>query len=385
MQKPSRFKWLAWRAIQVIFTLAALALVTFDSYILINQSRNVSAASALSNLAVTGLEVIDSVWEPTLKRTDNYTAVAVMGIDSRQLLFDGDTFKGKDRDIDSIMQIIYNHETGKIMALSIPRDTGVTISDVCARQASQYFRSINHAYKLAEDGKCPGGGIAMMQKYITYVTGFENHYFAVVSYQGFRDIINTLGEEKDGKRGLTIEVQRTFFDYYPRETGGGFERVNFTKGKQFIDSTTLLKYVRVRKASSDFDRAQRQQQVGDALQTHIRSSGVLSNPVQIYNLYQALSKNALFSVVSLDDIRGALGLLRNVDFDNVEQLVMDDTLGGKANTLITKPLTSGGRHGRAGYYLSPMAFNSAKCRQLEDEYCEVKAYLQTRFNATTAE
>lgn len=339
-----------------------------------------SPTKAFSNFAQNSLEVVDTIWEPSLKQTDGYTGALIMGIDSRNLQFDGQSFLGKDRDIDSIIQIVINNETGEIFMFGIPRDTGITIEEECAGQDKLYFKSINHAYKLGEDGGCPGGGAKLMSDYVTYVTGFENHYFAVISYDAFKDIINTVGDTKDGQKGLYIDVPRNITEYYPREVGGGFERVYFSKGRQFIVTDDLLKYARSRKATSDFDRAARQQQVLEALQAKLLSSEVLSDPTKIFELYETFSNKALFSQVTLDDIRGAISLAKKVDTDKVCKFVLDDYFGG-LNALITRPTYSGkGTHNRYGYYLSPVHFNDPECIEREDEYCKLKDYLQMVYN-----
>jgi len=380
INKPKLQHYRKLKVANFIFAILILILIAGNSFFIFNFTvEKKTPSQALSSIAKTGLKVVDSVWEPTLKRTDNYTAALIMGIDSRELKFDGKEFKGKDRDIDTMVQVVFNHDTGKVFLFSIPRDTGVLITEKCVNQAKQYFKSINHAYKFAEDGNCPEGGEKIMEKYVSSVTGFENHYFSIVSYDAFRLIVNTLGAELNGSKGLYIDVQKSFTDYYPREQGGGFERVSFKKGRQFIDSVQLLKFARVRKASSDFDRAQRQQQVLEALQEHVMGDSLLSDPVKIYELYQVFQKNALFSPINLDDIRGALNVMSKADTDNAQRYVLDDNFGGK-NKLFTKPTFSNGKHNRPGYYLSPVAWNNKECIELKDEYCKVKQYIQKIFN-----
>lgn len=373
------------RVVNFVFVILFLGIFIGNFFFIYQFNVNgYSPTQAFRGVAKNSLQVIDTVWKPTLKNTDGYTGAVVMGIDSRKLEFDGKEFKGKDRDIDSIIQVVVKHSTGEVFFFSLPRDIGVTATEACARQSSFYFKSINHLYKLGEDGNCPnGGGIGLMQKYVTSITGFENHYYAVISYDAFRDIINTIGD-KDPKggpyNGLYIDVPRNIQEYYPRENGGGFEGVYFPQGRQFIDSIKLLKYARSRKASSDFDRAKRQQQVLEAMQLKILSEETMSDPVKVYNLYKAFQKNALFSQLTLDDIRGGIDLAQRIDRNKTYKLVLDDQLGG-LNSLITRPRYSGkGMHNRPGYYLSPVAYNDPECIAKNDEYCKVKAYLQTVYN-----
>jgi LCP family protein required for cell wall assembly len=364
------------RLINFSFIFLALFIFLLNGFFIYQyRVHGYTPTQAFSGVAQNSIQVIDTVWEPELKSTNGYTAALIMGIDSRELQFDGEEFAGRDRDIDTIMQVVVNNESGDIFIISIPRDTGVTITEECANQARNFHKSINHAYKLAEDGSCPGGGPEMMQKYVTSITGFENHYYAIISYDAFRDIVDAIGDEEGGKKGLYIDVPRNIQEYYPREQGGGFEAVYFPQGRQFIDSTDLLKYARSRKASSDFDRAKRQQQVVEAIQQKAMSSETLSDPIKLYNLYNSFQKNALFSELSIEDIRGGLSLAEKMDSDRIYKLVLDDNFGG-LNSLMTRPSYSGkGMHNRPGYYLSPVAYNDPECLAADDEYCKVKQYL----------
>ncbi|MFW5702936.1 MAG: LCP family protein [Candidatus Dojkabacteria bacterium] len=362
-----------------IFVVTLLTLFGINSYFVYQfEYHGYSPTQSLGGIARTSLSVVDQVWEPEIRQTENYTAGLVMGIDSRMLEFDGEKFAGRDRDIDTIMQVVFNHDTGDTFLFSIPRDTGVTITEECADQKSIYFRSINHAYKLAEDGECQGGGPAIMKKYVTSITGFENHYYAIISYQAFRDIVDAVGDEKDGKRGVYIDVPRNIQEYYPIENGNGFEAVYFPEGRQFIDSSKLLKYARSRKASNDFDRARRQQQVVEAVQAKIMSQETFHDPIKMYNLYKTFTDNALFSALSLDDFRAGISLIQQLDDGEVHKFVLDDTFGGK-DSLLSKPTFSNGLHNRPGYYLSPVHYNDPECKSLDDEYCKVKEHIGNIF------
>ncbi len=364
----------------IIFLLFAANIYAVHDY----NTTGRNLGDTLVNAAGSSLNLAGDLLTPGIENTDGYTGLLIMGIDSRDLKFDGIKFSGKDRDIDTIIQVVVNNTTGAVFMFSIPRDTGVTVVEPCARQDRQYYKSINHIYKLAEDGKCPTGGVDFMLRYVTSITGFNNHYYAVISYEGFKDIINAVGETKDGKKGLYIDVPRNIREYYPREKGSGFESVYFSKGYQFIDTDRLLKYARSRQTTSDFDRARRQQQVLDALKQRLMNSDLRSDPFKILELYQSFQKNALFSPISIDDIRAGLSLANKFieaeKTDSIYQVILDDTLGG-LNKLITRPRTSGGLHLRAGYYLSPVQFNSKECKDRKDEYCKVKDYLKELYNA----
>jgi anionic cell wall polymer biosynthesis LytR-Cps2A-Psr (LCP) family protein len=292
-----------------------------------------------------------------------------MGLDTRNLQFNGEEFTGESRNIDTIMQAVYDHKNGNVFLISIPRDTGVTVTEECANQ-NQYKRSIHFLYDLGESGDCSGGGVGLMRKYVADITGFENHYFAIISLDAFTDIVDAIGDTNElGQKGLYMDIPKNTYELYPLDRGG-YESIFFPEGYQFLTSERVLKYARSRQYSSDFDRARRQQEVVDALKNKIISSDTLLDPIKMLNLYNSFKSNALFSEISISEIKAGISLATNFDQENIYHIVADDSLGGKDNYL-TRPVTSGGKHRRTGYYLTPIDYI-----ELDDDFQNVRNYIK---------
>src|SRR5688572_7292038 len=70
--------------------------------------------------------------------------------------------------------------------LSIPRDLWVSIPGYAEDR-------INKAYFNGDRDKYPGGGPALAMKTVQYNLGVPVHFYAQIDFEGFRDIIDTLG------------------------------------------------------------------------------------------------------------------------------------------------------------------------------------------------
>lgn len=306
----------------------------------------------------------------SLKSTQNYTAFLVMGIDSREVEFDGFEFKGKDRNIDSIIQIVYNHETNRLLVISIPRDTGVLVDEDCLQQ--DYNKSIHLLYKSAQDQNCDLTGVDMMKKYTTAITGFDNHYFALISFDTFHDIIEAIGQTNEGKYGLWIEIPESVYENYP-EDDEGYVPVYIPKGYQFLDSQMLLRYARSRQNTSDFVRSRRQQVVLKALVDQIINLGI-SDPIKVKKIYESFRSNALYSQIDFQDLMGLMMIYPNVKSEQIDTVVLDDEFGGFRNFIVRPSYSPNGLHTRPGFYLSPVDYKNECC--IQDNYKRVKNHLK---------
>ncbi|MDD3647687.1 MAG: LCP family protein [Candidatus Dojkabacteria bacterium] len=318
-----------------------------------------------------GSDLVTSIWEPQLKQDESLTSVLIVGIDTRNVEFTGKEFvstspegQAGTRNADTIMQVVYDHTSGDVFMISIPRDMGVDIRKECL----DFHGSLHWVYDKGQAANCPGGGVQTMSEVVESVTGIPVHYYAFISLDAFVDIIEAVGDvDENGERGIWIDIAEPVYELYPANDYG-WENVYFPAGHQFLDSEMALKYARSRKYSSDFARAERQQQVISAVKDRILSSDTLSDPKKLYSLYKAFKKNALFSELSVEDIRAALNLARDFDETDITHIVLDPTFGGKEVFLNKIP------HDRPGgpYYMVPTAWK--ECGE-GNEFCKVKDFI----------
>lgn len=319
-----------------------------------------------------GTNLVTSIWEPQLKQEDNLTSVLIIGVDTRNAEFDGEEFvntvdpgtRNSDINTDVIIQLIYNHDTGEIFMISIPRDMGVDVREECL----EFHGSLHWVFDKGQSANCPGGGIQTLSKTVENITGVPVHYYGMVSFDIFIDVIDTVGETNDqGEKGIWIDIPEPVYELYPIE-GAGWESVYFPAGHQFLTSTDALKFARSRKASSDFARARRQQMVISAVKDRVISSDTLMNPKKIYEIYKIFKEKALISDVTLDEIRAGLNIVRDLDETEIIHLVLDPEFGGHEVFLNKQP------HNRPGgpYYMVPTHWQECP----ENEFCRVQEFIK---------
>jgi anionic cell wall polymer biosynthesis LytR-Cps2A-Psr (LCP) family protein len=123
----------------------------------------------------------------------------------------------------------------------------------------------------------------LAQQTILYNFGIPIHHYARMNFGGFTSLVDSLG-------GLEVEVTGYLYD----ECGGTWWR--YGPGTYTMNGFQALCYVRMRKASSDFDRLRRQQEV---LQAIFRKVISLEGITRIPDLYRRF-QNLVETDISLD-------------------------------------------------------------------------------------
>jgi anionic cell wall polymer biosynthesis LytR-Cps2A-Psr (LCP) family protein len=204
----------------------------------------------------------------------------------------------------------------KVTLVSIPRDLWVKIpirSDI-----SEYFK-INAAYAIGSDDthyplkepkfKGEGGGGVLAKHVVSEVVGMPIDYFAAISFEGFKDMVDILGE-------VAVDVPVAFDDYFYPVKGleneicgktaaeidtlhqkySGFqlekqfecryEHLHFEKGEQSMNGEAALKFVRSRHSDQhggDFARSERQKAILVAMKEKIISLGFFDDALSFFN------------------------------------------------------------------------------------------------------
>lgn len=176
------------------------------------------------------------------------------------LLLGSDT-RGEEDDpgrSDTIMVLRISPKEKIAYLLSIPRDTRVKIP-------GHGRTKINAAYQY--------GGAPLMAKTIKEFTGLEINHYAVIDFQGFEEVIDTLG-------GIDIDVEKRLLDRR--------HKIDIRPGYQHMDGEEALKYVRIRYSDDDFRRIGRQQKF---LRAVIEKVMRVSSIIRIPQLADIASRN----------------------------------------------------------------------------------------------
>jgi LCP family protein required for cell wall assembly len=128
----------------------------------------------------------------------------------------------------------------------------------------------------------PGGGPGLLKDTIQYNLGIRIDHTAMVEFDGFRQIVNTLG-------GVDVPVSCPYTDWrlidpsYDPENENNWQLYTTGPGVIHMDGDLALWYARSRQKSSDFDRGRRQQEVLRALFTQALQTGTISRIPELYN------------------------------------------------------------------------------------------------------
>lgn len=272
LRKVTKFKLALLLSISLVFALISFGLIfAYNLYSKVQVSaENSQQSNQVANDASDALEV-------------EVKTIALLGYGGGN--HDGGVLT------DTLMVAHLDHRTQTITLISVPRDLWVELS--AWPDKSQAFK-INAAYAVGFDdknykGKKPeylsghSGGGNLSKQTLSNVLGIHIDNFVSVDFEGFKQVINTLG-------GVVVTLDQGFTDpWYPisgmeQDTCGldevivsstkgmdpeeakqffscRFEEVTFPEGNVYLDADTALKFVRSRHSSvmgNDFGRAQRQ-------------------------------------------------------------------------------------------------------------------------------
>jgi LCP family protein required for cell wall assembly len=137
----------------------------------------------------------------------------------------------------------------------------------------------------------------LLKDTILYNLGIRIDHTAMVDFDGFRQIIDTLG-------GVDLPVSCPYTDWrlidpsYDPENENNWHLYTTGPGLVHMDGDLALWYARSRQRSSDFDRGRRQQEVLRALFTQALQSNTLSRIPELYNNF----KETVVTDLGLGDI-----------------------------------------------------------------------------------
>ena len=206
------------------------------------------------------------------------------------LLIGSDRRSGTSFRTDTMVIVIVRPLEGQVSLISIPRDLWVSIP-------GSDNQRINTAYQLGDRIGYPGGGPGLLKDTILYNLGIRIDHTAMVDFDGFRQIVDTLG-------GVDVPVSCAYTDWrlidpsYDPENENNWYLYTAGPGLMHMDGDLALWYARSRQRSSDFDRGRRQQEVLRALFSQALKSDTISRIPELYNNF----KETVVTDLGLGDI-----------------------------------------------------------------------------------
>jgi LCP family protein required for cell wall assembly len=206
------------------------------------------------------------------------------------LLIGSDKRSGSSFRTDTMVVAVLRPNEGQVSLISIPRDLWVSIP-------GWQNQRINTAYQHGISVGYPGGGPGLLEDTIQYNLGIRIDHTAMVDFDGFRQIVDTLG-------GVDVPVSCPYTDWrlidpsYDPENENNWFLYTVNPGVIHMDGDLALWYARSRQKSSDFDRGRRQQEVLRAIFTQALQAGTLKRIPELYNEL----KNTVETDLNLGDL-----------------------------------------------------------------------------------
>jgi LCP family protein required for cell wall assembly len=219
----------------------------------------------------------------------------LLGSDRRALSFRTDT----------LVVVSFRPRDQSVSLISIPRDLYVYIP-------GWKMQRINTAYQQGELSSYPGGGAQLLKDTVGYNLGIHIDHIAMVEFNGFRQIVETLG-------GIDVPLVCAFTDWHiidPTKSDQNEDNwALFTIGPGVVhmDGELALWYARSRMRSSDFDRGRRQQEV---LRAIFNQSIRLNVIPKLPELYDQLS-HTVITDLSLNNLLELAPLAYNLSLPHI--------------------------------------------------------------------
>jgi len=191
------------------------------------------------------------------------------------ILLGADTRSGTSFRTDTMVVAIVRPSSAEVSLISLPRDLWVNIPTVGMQR-------LNTAYEYGEIYHYPGGGAALLKDAIQYNLGIPIDHTAMVDFDGFRQVVNTIG-------GVDVPVSCPYTDWHLISPGldpeNEYNWQLFTVGPGVVkmDGDLALWYARSRKQSNDFDRGRRQQEVLRALYSQALRTNLITQLPALYS------------------------------------------------------------------------------------------------------
>ncbi|MCF7830516.1 LCP family protein [Candidatus Gracilibacteria bacterium] len=248
---------------------------------------------------------------PLSQDSNNHTNILLLGVG-------GDGAEGGNLS-DSIMIASFNPQNPSVAFLSLPRDLFIP-SKIGERKLNEIYAAARYKYGDRR-------GLEIIKDAVSDFSGIRIHYGAVINFKVFEEVVEALG-------GLEIFVPTDIEDpFYPDEDYG-YQTFVIRKGLQHLDGATALKYARSRKTSSDYDRAQRQQDLILALRKRAEDLSFLTDFGKLTEFFQIYRKH-VNTDLGLTQIVALAKMGMAIDYYNAVSAVLNDDPTQRGGFLFT--------------------------------------------------
>lgn len=196
---------------------------------------------------------------PSIHTSEN---ILVLGMDARQ--------GGKMWRTDTIMVAAVDAPRGEVGILSIPRDLWVDIPGYGQGR-------INVADFVGENRDGQGGGPTLVSQVLQDNLGIQTQHWVRIRQEGLVHLV-------DAMEGITVTLDCPLVEKTPDPAAkGGYEYLVLPMGPNYLKGEMAKKFVTYRYATTDFNRARRQQQVIWAIRNRALELNVFPRIPQLWS------------------------------------------------------------------------------------------------------
>jgi LCP family protein required for cell wall assembly len=229
------------------------------------------------------------------------------------LLLGGDGGTGRTSiRTDTIIVASIDPDSGHTALFSVPRNMAQVPMppEIDIWDCDCFPGIINALWRWADDrpGRFPGfadPGADVLKLAIGTMMDLDIHYYALINLVGFIDLVDAIG-------GIDITVPTRVRDEYSGPDGVT-QIIDLQPGEYHFDGYDTLGYVRVRKATSDYNRMGRQRCV-------LRAMARQADPVTVIRSFPAIAnvlKNNLFTDIPLERLPEFIELVPAINADEI--------------------------------------------------------------------
>lgn len=202
---------------------------------------------------------------------------------------------------DTMIVASRNPELWAVTMISIPRDLYIVDGSYKWRINGLFSRGYHHG------GKNLWSGAQNLLLKVTKVVWLDIPYYAVVDFQWFKDVIDTLW-------GIKMYIPNTIHDTTYPDNDLWYITFHLWAGRQTLDGNTALMYARSRHTTSDFSRSHRQQEMIKAVIDTAKQKWNITNVGKLKKLYSTYTKMVTTNI----SLKEMIGMFQYVyDFKNI--------------------------------------------------------------------
>jgi len=200
--------------------------------------------------------------------------------------------------------------TASIGVLSIPRDLYVTVPGYSQPQRG-------HSAYVQGELLQPGYGADLTMQTVQYNLGMRVHDYLLVDFNTFITVVDAIG-------GVDINNPTPINDPLYPNMFNGYDPFYLPAGQYHLDGATALKYARTRHGSSDFDRADRQQQVIMAVRDQVLNVANLPNLLAAAPPIWASVQAGIRTGLTFDQLMQLAWYIKDIPMSSIRTGVIDE-------------------------------------------------------------